>query len=116
MEYKVVFHVNLPDGDALARGLGNAANLLKGIGGQGHAVVVLLNGEAVTLIAGAGYPLFADRVKELHGQGVRFQTCRNSLQKFAVDPPVLPKEFEIVPAGIIALIELQHEGFAYIKP
>jgi hypothetical protein len=116
MEYKVVFHINLPDGAAVARALGNVANLLKGIGGQGHAVVVLLNGEAVTLLAGAGYPPFADGVKELHGQGVRFQTCRNSLRKFAVDPAVLPGEFEIVPAGIIALIELQNDGFAYVKP
>ncbi|MBU0682125.1 MAG: DsrE family protein [Proteobacteria bacterium] len=116
MVYKVVFHINLPDEGALNRALGNVANLLKGIGDKEHDVVVLLNGQSVSLIAGDNSLPFQVRITELHRQGVHFKTCRNSLKKAEVDPASLPPEFDIVPAGIIAIIELQNDGFAYVKP
>lgn len=87
MVYKVVFHMNLSDEGAFSRGLGNAKNLLKSISGKehDHDIVMLLNGQAVTLVAGDSCSPFYERIKELHGQGVRFQTCRNSLRKFELD-------------------------------
>ncbi|MDR9501251.1 MAG: DsrE family protein [Desulfurivibrionaceae bacterium] len=116
MVYKVVFHLNLPDEVAFNQGLNNITNLLKSIPGQEQDVIMLFNGPAVSLVAGEGVLPFHERIKELHAQGVRFQACRNALQKFEVDPDTLVAEGEIIPAGITALIELQNTGFAYIKP
>lgn len=116
MVYKVVFHLNLPDEVAFNQGLNNITNLLKSIPGQEQDVLMLFNGPAVSLVAGEGALPFHDKIKELHAQGVRFQACRNALQKFEVDPATLVAEGEIIPAGITALIELQNDGFAYIKP
>ena len=116
MVYKVVFHVNLPDEMAFNQGLNNVTNLLKSIPGQEHDVIMLFNGPAVSLVAGDDSLPFHERIKELHSKGVRFQACRNALQKFEVATDTLVAECEIIPAGITAIIELQNDGFAYIKP
>jgi intracellular sulfur oxidation DsrE/DsrF family protein len=116
MIYKVVFHINLPDEVAFNQGLNNIINLLKSIPGKEHDIVMLLNGPAVSMVAEDECLPFHERITGLHGQGVRFQACRNALQKFEVDPESLISECEIIPAGITAIIELQNDGFAYIKP
>ncbi len=116
MIYKVVFHINLPDEVAFNQGLNNITNLLKSIPGKENDIIMLFNGPAVNLVAGNASEPFHERIKVLHGQGVRFQACRNALQKFEVDPGSLIEECEIIPAGITAIIELQNAGFAYIKP
>ncbi len=116
MTYKVVFHINLPDEVAFNQGLNNITNLLKSIIGQEHEIIMLFNGPAVSMVAGEACLLFHERIMELHSKGVRFQACRNALQKFEVNPDALVAECEIIPAGITAIIELQNAGFAYIKP
>lgn len=55
-------------------------------------------------------------IQGLSAQGVRFQVCDNALKRFEVQPDSLIAECEIIPAGIVGLIELQNQGFAYIKP
>ena len=47
---------------------------------------------------------------------VSFKVCQNSLNMFGLTAEELVAGCEIVPAGIVALIELQHNGYAYIKP
>lgn len=116
MIYRVVFHVNSADEVAFAQGLSNITNLLKAIPDQEHDVVMLFNGPAVTMVAGDACAPFQERVTELHGQGVRFQVCRNALQKFEVAIDSLMAECQVIAAAIPAIIELQNAGFAYIKP
>ena len=53
---------------------------------------------------------------ELHKVGVSFKMCRNALAKNKIENADLFEVCEIVPAGILELINLQREGFAYIKP
>ena len=78
--------------------------------------MVLLNGPAVALMAGDDALLFAERVQGLAVQGVRFQVCANALRRFEVSREGLMAECQVIPAGIVGLIDLQNQGFAYIKP
>jgi len=78
--------------------------------------VVLLNGPAVALMAGDAIASFGERVRGLVVQGVRFQVCANALQRFEVRREDLMAECQVIPAGIVGLIDLQNQGFAYIKP
>ena len=116
MLYKAVFHINLDDDTPMNQGLNNVTNLLLAIPDHDHDLIVLINGPAVRLVAEDGCDPYIERIKNLKGQGVRFQACRNALNKFDVDPDKLVDECEIIPAGIVALIELQNDGYAYIKP
>jgi intracellular sulfur oxidation DsrE/DsrF family protein len=55
-------------------------------------------------------------VEELFGKGVRFLMCNNSLTNLTIDPGELLGGCEVIKAGIVELIALQGDGYAYIKP
>lgn len=116
MHYKAVFDVDQKDGQVFNLALNNVINLLKAIPGQGHDLIVLLNGPAVGLVTREEAAPFQEMIQGLSVQGVRFQVCENALKRFEVSPDNLIGECEVIPAGILGLIDLQNEGFAYIKP
>lgn len=116
MQYKAVFHVDQNEEQVFNLALNNVLNLLAAIPEHEHDLVVLLNGPAVSLLAWEGVAVFLERIQDLKGQGVRFQVCENALKRFGVDRDSVITEAQIIPAGIVGLIDLQNQGFAYIKP
>ncbi|MEK6202026.1 MAG: DsrE family protein [Desulfobulbaceae bacterium] len=116
MHYKAVFHVDQKDDQVFTLALNNVNNLLNAIPGQEHDLIVLLNGPAVRLAAREDAAAFLEMIQGLAVQGVRFQVCENALKRFEVSRDSLIGECEVIPAGIVGLIELQNQGFAYIKP
>ncbi|MEN8190255.1 MAG: DsrE family protein [Thermodesulfobacteriota bacterium] len=116
MNYKAIFHVDQNEEPVMNLALNNVVNLLGAIPGQEHDLVVLFNGPGAKLVAWDDVVPFLERIKDLAGQGVRFQVCRNALVRFEIDPEQVIEECEIIPAGIVALIDLQNDGYAYIKP
>lgn len=116
MNYKAVFHVDQKDGQVFNLALNNVINLLKAIPGQEHELIVLLNGPAVGLMAREEAASFLERIQGLLTQGVRFQVCENALKNFEISHDSLVAGCRLIPAGIVGLIELQNQGFAYIKP
>jgi uncharacterized protein len=116
VQYRAVIHVDQEDDRVLNMALGNVANLLQAITGQEHEVVVLLNGPAVGLLTEARAMPFRDRIQSLAEQGVRFEVCNNALTRSGISRESLIPESQVIPAGIVALIALQEQGFAYVKP
>ena len=116
MIYKAVFHIDMDDEKALAIGLVNVTNLLKTIGSQPHDLVMLFNGPAVNALVEKNCVNNATKIIELQKKAVAFKICNLALTNFDIQPADLVPGCEIVPAGIVALIELQNEGYAYIKP
>ena len=116
MQYKAVFHVDQKDEQVFNLAVNNVINLLNAIPGQEHNVIVLLNGPAVGLMTREAVVSFLERIQGLVSQGVRFQVCDNALKRFEVSRESLTAECQIIPAGIVGLIDLQNQGFAYIKP
>ena len=116
MNYKAVFHVDQKDGQVFNLALNNVINLLNAIPGQEYDLIVLLNGPAVGLMARKEAFSFLERIQGLLAQGVRFQVCENALKNLEINPDSLIAGCQLIPAGIVGLIELQNQGFAYIKP
>jgi len=116
-EYKVVLHINETERWQVA--LGNAANLLKAAGERKAEAVCLANGSAVLSYEDAA---LVAAMRELAGKGVLFLACRNSMRKMKEDKKIgigeegLPDFVQVVPAGILALVERQQAGYAYVKP
>ena len=48
--------------------------------------------------------------------GVQFSACNNALNGLGIAKEQLPEYVQIVPSGVLHLIEKQHQGYAYIKP
>ncbi|WP_310599594.1 DsrE family protein [Desulfobulbus sp.] len=116
MIYRAVFHVDLDEIKPLNIALANAGNLLRAIPEKHYDLVILFNGPAVNLLQTEQCAAYREEIWQLQQARVAFKVCRNALNRFNVDPESLIEGCEIVPAGIVALIELQQDGYAYIKP
>lgn len=112
MAFKVIFHIDEPSKwDLLLR---NVQNLTKAADPKISEIEVLANAEAAGSYASpnSGGKL----MKELALAGVRFAACNNALKGMKITREQLPRFVEVVPVGVIELIEKQNQGFAYIKP
>lgn len=116
MDCKVVFHLDWNDQDRMIMALNNISNLLKDPFAENGVVRLLANGQAVRLFERSAASSNAARIAELRGRGVRFLMCNNSLKGLGLLPGELIEGCEVVPAGIVELIRLQQQGFAYVKP
>ncbi len=116
MSYKAVFHVDQNDNAVMHLALNNITNLLNAIPHTDHDLVVVLNGPAANLLTCDNGGPFLEQIKELAEENVRFQVCKNAMKNFNIQDNQLIDECDVIPAGVVALINLQNDAFAYIKP
>jgi uncharacterized protein len=115
-ERKVVFHLDWDQEERPILALENIKNLFKEVPSQQCRVCMVANGGAVKLFHRDKIGNHACDMEELHKLGARFMACRNALVKNRIEKSDLFHLCEIVPAGILELIDLQTQGYAYIKP
>jgi hypothetical protein len=113
---KVVFHLDWDQEERLTLALENIKNLFKEVPPQQCLVSMVANGKAVNLFRKDRVGERASDIAELHKLGVSFKLCRNAMAKNKVEKADLVEVCDVVPAGILELINLQQQGFAYVKP
>ena len=120
---KVVFHIDEVEKWPLL--LANARNLIKVVDVKASSIVVLVNSKAAIIFEeqNAGVSSLdkeqanqGDLVKELADNVVEIKLCQNSLNGLGIAIDSLPVYVDVVPVGVLELIEKQADGFAYIKP
>lgn len=118
MNYDVCLHLDANDPAILALVLRNAENYLNGLPGEKFRLEVVANGGGATLFAAEGGEAGAlrDKAAALMQRGVRFKVCANALAEHGIAHERLWPGCEVVPAGLVEVVRLQREGFAYIKP
>ena len=102
MFYDLLVHVDLPDESRFVMALGNINNYLAALNGEPCTVVLLANGGAA--------------IEKLAQAGVSFRVCANAMKKVPITKEDLLPCVEVVPAGVVEIVRLQREDFAYIKP
>ena len=118
MYYDLCLHLDAKDPAILGLVLRNAQNYLNALPDEAFQLDVVANGGGATLFAGEG-PDFEDlkaKVAALMQHGVRFKICANALAEHEVAHESLWPGCEVVPAGLVEVVRLQRQGFAYIKP
>ena len=113
MHYDIVFHLDQGQ-DELNIVLSNITNYLKALADEQFTAVLLVNGPAITLMVKD-----ADncaKLTALRDQGLDVRVCNNALTHFGIAPDDLCPCCRIVPAGVVELVDLQRQGFAYVKP
>lgn len=59
---------------------------------------------------------YAQRLQALHGKGVRFVICENTLRNRKLSKDLFMQDIVgYVPAGIAEIVEKQEQGWSYIK-
>lgn len=115
MHYDLLVHVDSDDAAVLGLALANIVNYRAALPQDQFHVVLVANGPAVkqfVLQEQTHAPVIAD----LHAAGVSFRMCNNALTKFGIAPETLQTTCEVVPAGVVEVVDLQRKGYAYIKP
>lgn len=115
MNYDLVLHVDADDPKVLNLAFNNAANYHVALNGEHFRMVMVANGPAVKLFTKANAEQAA-RCRELQGMGLDIRLCRNALTAFAVTEDSLWDNCAVVPAGVVEIVLLQRQGYAYIKP
>ncbi len=111
---KVVFHLDLDEEKVLRIALTNMENLRAA---QPDARInLLVNGPAVKFFRKTGEDEFLTRVTSLIQSEVTVFLCQNALRAFDIPEEDICPGCETVAAGVVALIKLQQQGCAYIKP
>jgi len=121
--HHVAFHVDQNDPKVMTLALNNAENVAAYYEAQGDEVVIemVAYGPGLNMFIDGKSPV-ADRIErmalEMEGH-LTFSACGNTLKKMTAklgsEPPLI-SEARVVPAGVVRLMELQEEGYAYIKP
>ena len=115
MFYDLLVHVDLADEGRFGMALTNIVNYRKALVGEDYKVVVLANAAAVRFLKREDN-VHAEGVRALAAEGVDFRACQNATNKFNIPDSDLLDCVTVVPAGVVEIVKLQREGFAYIKP
>lgn len=121
--HHLAVHVDENDPAVMNLALNNVQNVASYYTAQGDEVMieVVAYGPGLNMFVDGKSPV-ADRIAtmslEMDGK-LTFSACGNTLKKMTEKlgaEPVLLTEAHVVPAGVIRLMELQDEGYAYLKP
>jgi intracellular sulfur oxidation DsrE/DsrF family protein len=120
--HKIAVHVNDNDPKTMNIALNNIANTQEYYRSKGEAVEIELvaYGPGLHMLRADTSPV-KDRIgaMALEIEGLKFSACANTMAGMAKKEgkePELLSEAGIVPSGVVRLIELQEEGYAYVKP
>ena len=114
MFYDLIVHVDDNDPKRLNLAFNNVANYSAAIEEE-FRVVMVTNGPAVQLFTKEHAELAA-RGAQLMVAGLTIRACKNALKAFNIDPADLWEGVEVTDAGIVEVVKLQREGYAYIRP
>jgi intracellular sulfur oxidation DsrE/DsrF family protein len=120
--HRVAVHVDENDPQVMNMALNNVANLTSYYEGQGDKVIVevVTYGPGLNMLIDGKSPV-ADRVAtmSLEMENLTFAACANTMagmKKKSGKDVILLDEAEMVPSGVVHLISLQEDGYAYIRP
>lgn len=122
MTHKVAIHVDQNDPQVLNMALNNVQNVAAYYEAQGDTleIEVVAYGPGLLMFVEGKSPV-ADRIATmaLENDDITFSACGNTHRKMsekAGAEVALLDEARIVPSGVVRLVELQEQGYAYVRP
>lgn len=115
--HRLVLQVSSGDESVQALALDNAVNVQKALGIDQVDIEVVAWGPGLSLLT-QNNPL-AQRVANLLQFDIRFTACGNTIDtqtRATGVAPLLLDSVAVVPAGVVHIMQLQKQGYVYIKP
>lgn len=120
--HKVAIHVNQDDPAVMNMALNNAQNIASHYASQGQEVTIeiVTYGPGLHMLRADTSPV-GDRISAmaLEVTNISFSACENTIngmkKKSQKDVPLL-SEATVVPSGAVRLMELQQQGYSYLRP
>jgi uncharacterized protein len=116
LKYRLLLQVSEDSVDHMNQALNNARSALMEFGaGNVDVEIVVFGGGVNTLKFYAPIPI-ADKVREVHTEGVRIVVSEKSLKQYKLRPSDMLTEVRYVKSAIVELVEKQTLGWSYIRP
>jgi uncharacterized protein len=120
--HKVAVHVDEDDPKRMSMALGNVRNIEKYYKSVGEPVTIeiVTNGGGVSMMRSDKSPV-KDTIKTMQSdlRDLNLAVCQNTIdglvEKEGSEPPLLPG-VTVVPSGVVRLMELQEQGYSYLRP
>ncbi len=116
-ETKIVIQISSSDQATKNLVLNNAANAQKELGMDNVMIEVVGYGPGLKMLT-KNSP-FRERVESLISQNIRFSACANTMaaiERKTGKKPELADGVIIVPSGVVRIVELEQQGYAYVRP
>jgi uncharacterized protein len=120
--HRLALHVSENDADAMKRALGNARNAYDFYEQRGGeiAIEIVANGPGLHMLRDDTSPV-KQEIQDLRAKvpQVVFAACehtRAAMEKREGNPVPMIAKVTMVPSGVVRLLQLQDEGYAYVKP
>lgn len=116
-KHKLVIQVSTDDPRTQKIALNNAVNLQKHYGMDNIDIEIVAYGPGLGMLTKKSSQ--AARITSLVMQDITFSACGNTMKKVAEKSGNMPKLLEgvgQVTAGVSRILELQEQGYAYIRP
>lgn len=117
IQNKIVIQVSTDDPRTQTIALNNAVNLQKDYGMDNVVIEIVAYGPGFGLLTQGNKQ--ASRVKSLAMQNIHFSACGNTMAKISEKTgkePKLTEGVQVVKAGVSRIMELQQDGYAYVRP
>lgn len=115
--HKLVIQVSTDDVRTQNIAMNNAVNLQKALGQDNIIIEIVAYGPGLTMLTPKSPA--SKRVPSLAMQDITFSACGNTKAKVEEKtgkPVMLVEGVTIVPAGVLRIMELQEQGYSYIRP
>lgn len=115
--HKLVIQVSTDDVQTQKVALNNAVNLQKLYGLDNVVIEIVAYGPGLNILT--QHSVVASRVESLAMQEITFSACENTMKTVKQktgNAPVLLEGVGTVNAGVARIMELQQQGYAYIRP
>jgi len=111
----VVIHVS-HSGKRIYEAAINYARHIRKHYGENANIAIVANGPGIGFLNKKNS--YVRKVKGLLDTGVKFSACNATIRKLKAEKKPIPivDGIEIVPAGIVKVLELQQQGYLYLHP
>jgi len=116
-KHKVVIQVSTDDVRTQNIAMNNAMNLQKALGMDNVDIEIVAYGPGLSMLSGKSPA--SKRVPNIALQNITFSACQNTMNKIekkSGSKVTLVEGVSIVPAGVLRIMELQEQGYSYIRP
>ena len=119
-KHKIVYHLDEPGVEKAKAVLGNIRNHIKGVKGWENieALELVVHGAALkTFLKKDMDPEVKRALEVLQTEGMQFGACGNTIQGLKITlADVAQGAKELPQGGVVRVMELQEQGYAYIRP
>jgi intracellular sulfur oxidation DsrE/DsrF family protein len=110
----VVIQVSEADPAKWEMALINARNVRKAYGDKNVGVEIVAYGPGLKMLRSDS--AVASGLKEAKQNGVKLLACGNTMRMTNTTLEQLDHEVDVVPAGVVEIMERQQDGYAYVRP